>query len=137
MELWLNKLFYKFGQLPKRLLFQMRNLLHFHLPLAAKSSLFHICEAYFAKLWLSDQFLFPFWDTDKVEIKMHFVFSEVVVPKCHLERAKLSDFKQNFLEQNNLKWCCKFATLGAKGLIGKLVYQIKSFIILVVSRRTT
>ena len=40
-----------------------------------------------------------------------------------LRTRKTVWLKPNLFEQNNLKWCCKIATLGAQGLIGKLVYQ--------------
>ena len=57
----------------------------------------------FCQSMVSDQFLFPFSDSENIEIKMHFVFSELVLPKCHLEYAKLSDLKQKLSEQNDLK----------------------------------
>ena len=57
----------------------------------------------FCQNLVSDQFLFPFCNsgTGSREIKMHLLFSELVVPKCHLERAKLSDLKQKLSEQHD------------------------------------
>ena len=34
---------------------------------------------------------------------MHLVFFELAQPKCHLERAKLSDMKKRLLKQNDFE----------------------------------